>query len=155
MDTAVHKHLKNLLSDLIEELGNVLDVDKGMQDSDWPVIIGYKDQEQDRNLKQAPLTHLQEQFRVFLDRLEEEMSRNSIEDLMKTDSTEIIKKFIPKPNLFKNVEMVTQAISVGCIKLSVESVAEFMTSKYNFQKQPSEKYIRGKCRCFYLIMAQI
>ena len=136
MDTAVHKHLKNLLSDLIEELGNVLDVDKGMQDSDWPVIIGYKDQEQDRNLKQAPLTHLQEQFRVFLDRLEEEMSRNSIEDLMKTDSTEIIKKFIPKPNLFKNVEMVTQAISVGCIKLSVESVAESMISKYNLHNNP-------------------
>ena len=47
----------------------------------------------DKNLLQAPLTHLQEQFRVFLDRLEEATSHNSIEDLMKTDSKDIIKKF--------------------------------------------------------------
>ena len=81
----------------------------------------------DRNLLQATLTHLQAQFRVFLDRLEEETSNSSIEYLMKTDSKEIIKNFHAKADLFKNV----QAISVGCIKLSVESVAESIISKFN------------------------
>ena len=36
-----------------------------------------------------------------------------------------------KPHLYENIEMVMQAICVGCIKLSVESVAESMISKYN------------------------
>ena len=89
-----------------------------------------------RNLLQVPLTHLQANFRVFLDRLEEVTSHKSIEDLMKTDSKEIVKNFLAKANLFKDIEMVLQAISVGCIKLSVESVAEFMVSKYNLHNNP-------------------
>ena len=36
-----------------------------------------------------------------------------------------------KPELYTNIEMVMQAICVGCIKMSVESVAESMISKYN------------------------
>ena len=35
------------------------------------------------------------------------------------------------PDLYRNIEMVMQAICDGCIKLSVESVAESMISKYN------------------------
>ena len=36
-----------------------------------------------------------------------------------------------RPVLYRNIEMVVQAIYVGCIQLSVESVAESMISKYN------------------------
>ena len=36
-----------------------------------------------------------------------------------------------KPDLYRNSVMVMQAICVGCIKLSVESIAESMISKYN------------------------
>jgi hypothetical protein len=36
-----------------------------------------------------------------------------------------------KPDLYRNIEMVIQAICVCCIKLSVESAAELMISKYN------------------------
>ena len=39
-------------------------------------------------------------------------------------------------DLFKNVEMVLQAISISCIKLSVEFVAESMISKYNLHNNP-------------------
>ena len=56
---------------------------------------------------------------------------------MKTDYKEIIKKFLAKAKLFKNVKTVMMhAISVGCIKLSVECVSEFMISKYNLHNNP-------------------
>ena len=35
------------------------------------------------------------------------------------------------PELYTNIKMVMQAICVGCIKLSFESVAESLISKYN------------------------
>ena len=60
-----------------------------------------------------------------------ETKKYSIQKVEDIDSKEFIKNFLAKPKLFTNVEMVMQAISVACIKLSVESVAESMISKYN------------------------
>ena len=85
----------------------------------------------DRNLRQLPLTDIQKQFRVFLDRLLEETSSLSLKEAQELDSKELIRSFLKKPHLYENIEMVMQAICVGCIKLSVESVAESMISKYN------------------------
>ena len=102
----------------------------------------------DRNLRQVPLMHIQAEFRVYLDRLEEETKKYSIQEVKDIDSKEFIKNFLAKPELFKNIEMVMQAISVGCIKLSVESVAESIISKYNLHNNPlrriSEETAQGE-----------
>jgi hypothetical protein len=67
----------------------------------------------DRNLTEVTLMNIQAQYRVFL------------------DSKELTRMFMIKPDLYRNIEMVLQAICVGCIKLSVESISESMISKYN------------------------
>ena len=67
---------------------------------------------------------------VKSDRLEEETKRYSIQEVKDIDSKEFIKNFLAKPELFKNID------SVGCIKLSMESVAESMISKYNLHNNP-------------------
>ena len=80
---------------------------------------------------------------------------------MKTDYKEIIKKFLAKAKLFKNVKTVMMhAISVGCIKLSVECVSEFMISKYNLHDScvktsldisiPNVGTLSNKTLCFKL-----
>ena len=75
--------------------------------------------------------NIQAQYRVFLDRLVEETSSLSLKEIKELDSKELTRTFMIKPDLYRNIEMVLQAICVGCIKLSVESVAESMISKYN------------------------
>ena len=85
----------------------------------------------DRNLTQVTLMNIQAQYRVFLDRLVEETSSLSLKEVKELDSKELTRTFMIKPDLYRNIEMVLQAICVGCIKLSVESVAESMISKYN------------------------
>jgi hypothetical protein len=78
--------------------------------------------------------NIQAQYRVFLDRLVGETSRLSLKEVKELDSKELISAFNMKPDLYGNIVMVMQAISVGCIKLSVESFAELMISKYNIQQ---------------------
>ena len=75
------------------------------------------------------------QYSVFLDRLVEETSSLSIKEVKEVDSKELTRTFMIKPDLYKNIKMVLQAICVGCIKLSVESVAESMISKYNIHNK--------------------
>ena len=77
----------------------------------------------DRNLRQVPLMNIQAQYRVFLDRLVEETSSLSLKEVKELKSKKLIRTFMMKPDLYKNIEMV---ICVGCIKLSVESVADSM-----------------------------
>ena len=48
---------------------------------------------------------------VKSDRLEEETKRYSIQEVKDIDSKEFMKNFLAKPELFKNIEMVMQAIS--------------------------------------------
>jgi hypothetical protein len=67
--------------------------------------------------------NIQAQFRVFLDRLVEETSSLSLKEVKELKSKKLIRTFMMKPDLYKNIEMV---ICVGCIKLSVESVADSM-----------------------------
>jgi hypothetical protein len=74
--------------------------------------------------------NIQAQYRVFLDRLVEETSSLSLKEVKELE-LELTRTFMNKPDLYRNIEMVLQAICVGCIKLSVESVAESMISKYN------------------------
>jgi hypothetical protein len=75
--------------------------------------------------------NIQAQYRAFLDRLVEETSSLSLKEVKELDSKELNRTFMIRPDLYRNIEMVVQAIIVGCIKLSVKSVAESMILKYN------------------------
>ena len=55
----------------------------------------------------------------------------SVEKLDKLDPKELIKIFMRSEKLYKGIELIMQACAVGAIKISVESVAESMISKYN------------------------
>ena len=55
--------------------------------------------------------NIQAQFRVFLDRLVEETSSLSLKEVKELKSKKMIRTFIMKPDLHKNIEMV---ICVGC-----------------------------------------
>ena len=85
----------------------------------------------DRNLTQVTLMNIQAQYRVFLDRLVEETSSLSRKEVKELDSEDLSRTFMIKPDPYRNIEMFLPSICVGCIKLSVESVAESMISKYN------------------------
>ena len=63
------------------------------------------------------------------------------------DSKELIRKFLIKPELFTTIKVLMQAIFVRFMKLSVESVAESMISKYNIHN--------NKLRCISEVTAQL
>ena len=54
-----------------------------------------------------------------------------IEKLEKTHPKDLIKNFMVDEKFYTEIEAVIQACIVGSIKISVESVAESMISKYN------------------------
>ena len=87
-------------------------------------------QKLDRNLKQITKETMRTQYRTFLDRLAELTNHYKESELKETDSKDLIKLFLSKQKLYSNIECIMQAISVACIKVSVESVAESMISKY-------------------------
>jgi hypothetical protein len=68
---------------------------------------------------EVPLINIQAQYRVFRDRRVEETFSLSLNEVTELDSKELIRTFMMKPNLYRNIEMVMQEICVGCIKLSV------------------------------------
>jgi hypothetical protein len=47
------------------------------------------------------------------------------------DPKDLIKTFMKSNKLYKGIEIIMQACAVGAIKVSVESVAKSMISKYN------------------------
>ena len=72
---------------------------------------------------------LKRQYREFLKRLEELTKQYSLEELNATDPKDILKQFFdPNQALFNEIEMVMQAISVCCVKVSCESVLESLVS---------------------------
>ena len=64
------------------------------------------------------------QYRTFLDRLAELTNHYKESELKETDSKDLIKLFLSKQKLYSNIECIMQAISVACIKVTVESVAD-------------------------------
>ena len=85
----------------------------------------------DRNLREYTDLEIANQFRLFLSRLQEATKDHSIEKLEKMDPKELIKQFMVEEKLYTDIESVMQACVVGSIKISVESIAESMISKYN------------------------
>ena len=73
-----------------------------------------------RSLRVVSKEILEDQFYTFLQRLESETQKQTIESLSKTDSMELIKSFSTSPTLYEGIELVMQATFVGAIKTSVE-----------------------------------
>ena len=53
------------------------------------------------------------QNKLFLDRLVQETSSRSLKEVKELDSKELIRTFMIKPDLYRTIEMVMQAICVG------------------------------------------
>ena len=83
-----------------------------------------------RSLREVKSEELENQFSKFLDRLYTEFKDKTLVDVKEADSKQIIKTFMRTPALYREIEMVLQATVIGAIKISVESVAESIISKY-------------------------
>ena len=92
-----------------------------------------------RSLRNIPSSIITNQFKIFIQRLHEETKNMTNDQIKKTDSKELIKRFLKTDlYLYKDIEMIMAAAVVGCIKLGLESIAESMISKYNIHSS----YIR-------------
>ena len=85
----------------------------------------------DRTLRQFKEDEISSQYRQFLNRLKEVTKDDLNENLEHRDPKDLIKQFLSDSKLYTGIEVVLQACMVGAIKISVESVAESMISKYN------------------------
>lgn len=82
-------------------------------------------------LKEVPEEELKFQFNIFLERLADLTAELDTDDLCEFDSKELIKTFFdPAGELFKNIEMIMQALAVCAVKHSCESVLESFVSRY-------------------------
>ena len=65
------------------------------------------------SLQSVPVEELKIQYKLFLERLALMTSKLDKEDLKKTDSKEIIKKFFdPAGKEFENIEMIMQVVII-------------------------------------------
>ena len=82
-----------------------------------------------RSLNNVSDDELKTQYRKFLKRLEESTMQYSLKQLRATDPKDIVKLFLdPENGLFNEIEMIMQAISVCCVKVSCKSVLESLVS---------------------------
>ena len=71
---------------------------------------------------------------MFLEELEKMFTNVTVQVISKMDPKDIIKKFYNSAaKHYENVEMIVHGILVASIKVSVESVAKFMISRYNLR----------------------
>ena len=90
-----------------------------------------------RSLNVVSDDNLKKQYREFLKRLEKSTRQYSIEQLCEIDPKDILKLFFqPESGLFVDIEMVMQAISVCCVKISCESVLESLVSVFENHFDP-------------------
>lgn len=84
-----------------------------------------------QNLKNVPEDELRYEFRLFLQRLGDLTKSFTKEQLTKIDSKDLIQQFFdPENQLFKNIEMIMEAIAVSSVKYSCESILESFVSRY-------------------------
>ena len=80
------------------------------------------------------MEELDNQFSKFLDRLYNKFGDKTLDDIKEADSKQIIKTFMRTPTLYREIDMVLQTTVIGAVKISVESVAESIISKYALHK---------------------
>ena len=83
-----------------------------------------------RLLKKVDDECLRIQHIRFLRNLKELTNNMSLEDLQRTNSKILIKQFANDTNCFTGVELIMHSVFVSSIKVSIESIAESMISKY-------------------------
>jgi hypothetical protein len=82
-------------------------------------------------LKDVPEEEMKAQFKTFVERLGQVTADCYREDLNQMDPKELIKQFFdPACKLFKDIEMIMQAMAVCAVKHSCESVLESFVSRY-------------------------
>ena len=83
------------------------------------------------SLSDVPEEELRCQFKTFIIRLDVMTNNLTTEELLATDAKDLIKRFLdPADKLFKDIEMIMQAIAVSAVKHSCESVLESFVSRY-------------------------
>ena len=91
-------------------------------------------------LNDIPVSELQCQYRAFLGKLFEVIKHMPEKDFRNLTSIDIIKKFLcSKELLYENIELVLHSMCVASISLTIESVCESLTSRYehhNNQRRP-------------------
>ena len=83
-----------------------------------------------RLLKKVDDECLRLQHNRFLRNLKELTNDISLEDLQRMNSKMLIKQFVSDKNYFTGVELIMHSVFVSSIKVSIESIAESMISKY-------------------------
>ena len=88
-----------------------------------------------RSLRNIPSSIITDQFKIFIQRLHEETKNLTNDQIKKTDSKELFKRFLKTDlYLYKDIEMIMAAAVVGCIKLGLES--------YNILSEAVSYYLR-------------
>jgi hypothetical protein len=91
-----------------------------------------------RSLNVVSDEDLKRQYREFLKRLEESTQQYPIEQLREIDPKDILKQFFdPESGLLVDIEMVMQAISMCCFKISCESVLESLVPVFENHFDPN------------------
>ena len=85
----------------------------------------------DRNLRIISKEDMENQFKLFLQRLHSVSQFKICQDIEESDPKQIIKHFMQHEHLYKDIELIMQATAVASIKLGVESIAESYISVYN------------------------
>ncbi|CAB4032571.1 Hypothetical predicted protein [Paramuricea clavata] len=110
----------------IREKGHIL---LGVLNADKFVRIAKKIS---RNVRVVNNQEIVRQYKIFVRRLASKTEAIAIPELQKMDSKDLIKKFLTSGGeLYVGCEMVVEAIVVAAIKMTVESIAESVISRYN------------------------
>ena len=93
------------------------------------------------SIREVPDETIILQFQEFLVRLEH-VARNKTNDDL--DSKDLIKLFLHSDKeLYKGIEMIIHSICVSAVKISVESVIELLTSKFEIHFNKFRNVIEG------------
>ena len=155
-ESSVYENLVTYITTLYQELSTVFNskdrecIEVSRSVADWgslaiklktrsvPILYIYERakfvescQKIDRNMRNISKSDIEQQFKIFLQRLHDITQFRTCEDLEKSDPKEIIKYFMQHEHLYSGVELVMNVTAVAAIKMSVESIAESYISIYN------------------------
>ena len=82
-------------------------------------------------MREIDVQELESQYSKFLERIEDQVRTKSNEQIENVNSKDLIKTFMKDPKLYKENEMVMDSTLVAAVKVSVESIADSIISKYS------------------------
>ena len=163
-ESSVYEHLITYITTLYQELSTIFNskdrecIQVSRSVADWgslaiklktrsvPILYIYERvkfvescQKIDRNMRNISKSDIEQQFKIFLQRLHDVTQFRTCEDIEKLDPKEIIKHFMQHEHLYSGVELVMNATAVAAIKMSVESIAESYISVYNIHNNDNRQ----------------